>query len=459
MAERRRGVRGLLAPIEDAHARRLVLAGVAGLLITAPLSLQQAIAPRPVVGWLLTLIGAALAVACARGSWCPPGALARAAAAACLVFCAVTLVLGIHQTVAAMGLTDRQLICADDIASETVGAGREIVAGVNPYSSFDVLTYERSVGCAPLTVTPVRSGLFASASREPGPQAASAAAAETLSGHPTGGLVTIFDYPAGTALLGVVGAHGLVLLALLALLLAGGVAVAGAEPRTRRALALALGAQTGVLAVVGVSHPDAVVAALLVVACARPRSVAGGVALGLACAVKQTAWFVAVPLLLLAWRQGGRWRGRFAIATAVAFAAVNLPLAIASLPVWTKAVLTPLTQPAFPLGLGPAAALTGGAYSTAALAVFSGLMVVAVASGILWCARMPRSWAAAGVIVASLGLWIGMRSLGYYIALLGVIAVATVAGARQLDAGDDPMQAPVNVMPEASTPQARGAAA
>ena len=450
---------GLLAPIEDAHARRLVLAGVAGLLITAPLSLQQAIAPRPVVGWSLTLAGAALAVACARGSWCPPGSLARAAAAVCLVFCAVTLVLGIHQTAAAMGLTDRQLICADDIASETVGGGREVVAGVNPYRSFDVLTFESSVGCAPLTVTPVRSGVFASASREPGQQAASAAASATLSGHPTGGLVTIFDYPAGTALLGIAGAHGLVLLAIFALLLAGGVAVAGAEPGTRRALALALGAQTGVLAVVGVSHPDATVAALLIIACTRRRGVAGGVALGLACAIKQTAWFVAVPLLLLSWREGGRVRGRYAVSAVAAFAAVNLPFAIASVPAWVTGIFTPLTQPAFPLGLGPAAGLTGGAYSTAALAVFSGLMVAAVASGIVWCARMPRSWAAAGVVIASLGLWIGIRSLGYYVALLGVIAVATVAGARQLDAGDEALRAPVSTVTARSLPGTGGSQA
>jgi hypothetical protein len=457
MAQRQRRVSALLAPVEDAHARRLVLAGVAGLLITAPLSFQQALAARPVVGWLLTLAGAALAVGCARRSWCPPGPLARAAAAVCLVFCAVTLVLGIHQTATALGLTNRQLICADDIASETVGGGREVATRVNPYSSFDLLTFERAVGCAPLTVTPVRTGVFASDSREPGQHATAAAAAETLAGHATGGLVTIFDYPAGTALLGIAGARGLVLLSVLALLLAGGAVIGGAEPPTRRALALALGAQTGVLAVVGVSHPDATVAALLVVACARRRGIAGGVALGLACAIKQTAWFVALPLLLLSWRETRRARGRYAIATAVSFAAVNAPFAIASVQTWIKAVLIPLTQPAFPLGLGPAAVLTGGAYSVAAVAVFSTLTVVAVGAGILWCARAPRAWAAAGVVIASLGLWVGMRSLGSYIALLSVVAVATGAGSLQVDPSNSPVRSATSVMPDGPMPRTRGA--
>jgi uncharacterized membrane protein len=212
-----------------------------------------------------------------------------------------------------------------------------------------------------------------------------------------------------------------------------------------------------VLAVVGVSHPDATVAALLVIACARRRGIAGGVALGLACAIKQTAWFVAVPLLLLSWRETHRARGRYAFATAISFAAVNAPFAIASVPIWIKAVLTPLTQPGFPLGLGPAAVLTGGAYSVVAMAVFSTLMVVAVGSGILWCARAPRSWAAAGVVVASLGLWIGMRSLGYYIALLGVVAVATVAGSRQVDAVGGQVLSATSVMPDGPMPGTRGA--
>jgi hypothetical protein len=421
----------LLGPIGDPHARRLVIAGVAGLLITAPLSLQRAIGPRPVLGWLLTLAGAALAIGCARGSWTPRASVARAAALVCLVFCVVTAVLGMAQTVSGMARSDQQLTCADDIAAETVGSGQEITVGVNPYASFDLLRAETGFGCQPLTVTPLRSGVFQSASREPGPQAAARAALETLSGHPTGGLVTGFDYPAGTAWLGIAGAHGLVLLSLLSLLAAGCVTVASAKPGLRRALALALGAQTGALALVGVAHPDAVAAALLVIACSRRRGVGGGLALGLACAVKQTAWFVAAPLLVLSWRETGRFRARYSVAAAVAFAAVNGWLAVADLPGWLGAVLTPGTQPMFPLGLGPAAGLTGGAYNWFVLALFTLLMAAAIIGGTLVCARAPRWRAPAGVIIASLGLWIGVRSLGYYMALLGLIAVAVVAGSPQ----------------------------
>jgi hypothetical protein len=50
-----------------------------------------------------------------------------------------------------------------------------------------------------------------------------------------------------------------------------------------------------------------------------------------------------------------------------------------------------------------------------------------------------------------------MRSLGYYIALLGVIAVATVAGPRQVDPSNSPVRSATSVMPEGPMPGTRGA--
>jgi hypothetical protein len=91
------------------------------------------------------------------------------------------------------------------------------------------------------------------------------------------------------------------------------------------------------------------------------------------------------------------------------------------------------------------------------VAVFSTLTVVAVGSGILWCARAPRAWAAAGVVIASLGLWVGMRSLGSYIALLSVVAVATGAGSLQVDPSNSPVRSATSVMPDGPMPRTRGA--
>jgi uncharacterized membrane protein YiaA len=63
------------------------------------------------------------------------------------------------------------------------------------------------------------------------------------------------------------------------------------------------------------------------------------------------------------------------------------------------------------------------------------------------------------VVIASLGLWIGMRSLGYYIALLGVVAVATVAGSRQVDPSADPVPSAAGITPEPPVAGTRGALA
>jgi uncharacterized membrane protein YiaA len=63
------------------------------------------------------------------------------------------------------------------------------------------------------------------------------------------------------------------------------------------------------------------------------------------------------------------------------------------------------------------------------------------------------------VVIASLGLWIGMRSLGYYVALLGVVAVATVAGSRQVDAIGGSVPSVTSVRPEEPMAGTRGALA
>jgi hypothetical protein len=62
-------IRLLLTAPADPAARRIAIAGVAGILLTAPLSLQQAVAPYPWIIWLLTCVGVALAVTCLRNSW------------------------------------------------------------------------------------------------------------------------------------------------------------------------------------------------------------------------------------------------------------------------------------------------------------------------------------------------------------------------------------------------------
>ena len=396
-----------------------MLAGVAGILLTAPLSLQQAVAPRPAVGWVLTGLGAALAVGCVRSRWTPPQWATTASSLICVVFCIITVALGVSQTAAAVSLDDRQLSCTDDVAPDALIGGQELLHAINPFTHFNVLRAEQQLGCTTYKATPLRSGIFAYAASPPSDEAIQTAAEATLAGHPSGGLLDGFNYPAGTAVTGILGPRGLVIASPLAMLLAGLVAVRRTPPRAQRAFGLALGAQTGALALVGAARPDALVAALLIIACTHRRSWAGGIALGIACATKQTAWFVAPALLALAWREREGNYARFVIGALAGFAVLNLVFIAATPGAWLQAVLGPETSPTFPLGYGPVGAVGTGAGLTLGVGILSSLMFAAVAGGTAICLVAPRSWAPVGVIVASLGLWVGPRSLGYYIALLG----------------------------------------
>lgn len=418
-------IRGLLAPPGEAAGRRIAIAGVAGVLLTAPLSLQRAVAPYPVVSWMLTCSGAVLAIVSLRPSWSPRVTVTRGALILLVVFCAVSAVLGVSQTVSSLRQTDQQLVCSDDVAPDTVVGGQEILRGADPYTAFNLLNAERALGCTSYSVTPLRSGVFASFTTQPSAAQIDRAAEATLQGNPSGGLLVGFNYPAGTALLGVLGARMLVLISPLALLLAGLVIVWRAPPSIRRPTILALGAQAGVLGIIGDAHVDAIAAALLLIAISSRRGFTMGIALGVACAIKQTAWFVAPALLILALREGKFRDVRYPAGAVLGFAALNIPFILAGPSAWITGILRPQLQPVFPFGFGPGAFAAAG---SSAVIVFSVLMVLAVVAGFVWCAVAPRQWAAAGIIVSSIGLWIGPRSLGNYVALLGVIAVCAVAG-------------------------------
>jgi hypothetical protein len=366
-----------------------------------------------------------VALICLRQSWTPHVTVARVAVVVCVAFSAVTAVVAISQTAFALGQTDRQMLCVNDVAPDTIVAGQEVLKGIDPYTSFKLLDAERSLGCPFFSATPLRSGVFASFVAVPSPAQIERAAEATIHHHATGGLLLSFNYPAGTALLGVLGGRALVLISPFALLLAGLVVVRRAEPSTRRVTALALGAQAGLLGLIGDPFVDVIVVALLMVAISRPRGLAMGIALGVACAVKETAWYIAPALLVLALRDGKVRDFRYQAGAVLAIAAINVPFIVVGPSAWITGMFAPLTQPVFPLGVGPGAVgHVGSGVSTA----FLFLMIVVVVMGTAICAFAPRRWAAAGVIVSSLGLWIGPRSLADYVALLGIIAVCTVAG-------------------------------
>jgi hypothetical protein len=438
-------IRRLLAAPSDAHDRRILVAGVGGILLTVQLSLQQAMATRPVIAVALDAAGALIAIGCLRTRWHPRPVIAMLAATVCLVFCAVTAVLGVSQLARSLAGSETSRVCADDVGPATVGGGQLLLAGRNPYTSYDSLATQERLRCPTFHATPVRQGALSGVSAAPGPARVQQLISEARRDPSVPGLERGFDYPVGTAVAGMVGARGVLQLTAAVMVLAGVLVVRSVPRHSRRPLALALGAQTGALVVVGAVRPDGIVVALLMVACSRPSTRTGGLALGLGCAIKQTAWYLAPALVVTAWRRDGPAAAARVIGSAaLGFGLVNGSFIVAAPAAWLRGVLAPLTIGLFPLGSGPVNLIILGVLPVAVLPVTSVLMYACVMGGAGTAAALDRRLPGIGIVVGSLGLWAGPRSLNYYLAGLGLLAVIACASApapsriRRLRGGEGP---------------------
>ena len=169
----------------------------------------------------------------------------------------------------------------------------------------------------------------------------------------------------------------------------------------------------------------------------------GPVALGLACAVKQTPWFC-LPLLLIglgiearrrgeaAWRVPARY---LAVAVGV-FAACNLPFIIWGPHAWLDGVLLPFTKPLVADGQGLVSlsihGLTGGVVIPL-LSVAGALAYVALlAAFVVWYPAMKIVW----LLVLPIVLLVPARSFSSYLLDLfpaALVAVVSVSRVEDMD--------------------------
>ena len=169
----------------------------------------------------------------------------------------------------------------------------------------------------------------------------------------------------------------------------------------------------------------------------------GPVALGLACAVKQTPWFC-LPLLLIGLGIEARRRGEpvlrvparyLALAVGV-FAVCNLPFVIWGPSAWVDGVLLPFTKPLVADGQGLVTVaihgLTGGVVLPL-LSVAGALAYVALlAAFVVWYPAMKVVW----LLVLPIVLLIPGRSISSYLidlfpaALVAVVSVGRIEGAE-----------------------------
>jgi uncharacterized membrane protein len=162
------------------------------------------------------------------------------------------------------------------------------------------------------------------------------------------------------------------------------------------------------------------------------RVVIQAVMLGIACAISQLAWFVALFLLVglikTALKNATRKEALRRVAVYVAIAVVvfvllNAPWIVADPSAWLRGILLPITQKAIPYGQGfidLAVYFHIGGGSLAAFSLLGDIAVVVLLAGYwIWFDSLPSAlW-----ILPGIALWFPTRSLAEYFTVLAPLWV------------------------------------
>jgi uncharacterized membrane protein len=161
---------------------------------------------------------------------------------------------------------------------------------------------------------------------------------------------------------------------------------------------------------------------LLFAAFCLERPLASGLFYGLACAMKQTPWFLAPFLLiyLIRTEDGKNLRGRllratrFAATTIAVFLAVNLPFMLANSAAWFRNILTPMTEDLVIHSQGFSSLTEVGLLSVGRIfytVVFASVFVVLIVNYYVYFDKLRYVlWIFPGII-----LWFSYRALTNYI--------------------------------------------
>jgi hypothetical protein len=314
-------------------------------------------------------------------------------------------------------------------------AGENLLDGLNPYAHANIIEGLIAYHGAYDRVTPLRVGRFADDFPYPSLDSIKALIDQAAkdSAHPPAELISDVSYPAGSFLLPApflaVGIKDIRVI--YAILAAAGLGYAvWVMPGRRRWLFLG-----GVL--VSLEFWNSIAAGDTSVTCfplllvawltLRRKNRVSALFMGLAVATKQTAWFVLPFYLILLYRSDDRRRIPSMLGIIVGvFAVCNLPFIIADPGLWLKSVLSPMSDPVFPLGVGLINLVTSGLVNIRSSLPFTVLELAAMVGGFIWYWRNCRRAPHAGLILAVLPLFFAWRSLWPYFFYVGMIAFAGV---------------------------------
>jgi hypothetical protein len=222
--------------------------------------------------------------------------------------------------------------------------------------------------------------------------------------------------------------HDLSILYLFCYLALAGIVIWRAPTRTaRRMAAFAVCANAALWPTIVSGATDGLYSLLVLISwTTRKNRWASALAMGLAVAARQQAWFFLLFYAVLIWRTEGRrelwWRIGI---VAGLFAVTNLPYFLAAPGPWLAGVLGPIRDPMFARGTGIISLSTGGfgALPIGPRWLYSVLEFAGLAASVAYYWRICKKHPGTGLILAPIALLLAWRSLYSYFLPISLLAL------------------------------------
>ncbi len=151
------------------------------------------------------------------------------------------------------------------------------------------------------------------------------------------------------------------------------------------------------------------------------------IAMGIAAAAKQTAWFFIPFYLILDWKTNGfKAALKSTGIIGLVFFAVNGYFIFQYPQLWFDSVIYPMTEPAFPEGVGIITWVTSGWLNIQSQILFAVMEVTVFTGAVIWYIRNAKKYPDAGPLLAVLPLFFAWRSLSSYFFYITIIVLACV---------------------------------
>lgn len=311
-------------------------------------------------------------------------------------------------------------------------AARLYLNGRDPYTELDVFTCYGRLGIGADRTTPLRQGFFARDGLYPTDDELDAVWASRS--HESAANVEFESKPSYPALSFVLIAPWVALgldtniLYILCLVAAMGLVILRAPGGLRPFVITGLLGAASLAAFTVSGSADLLFALPLVAAWLWRERRWSGLAFGVACAVKQIAWFFA-PFYLIATasRLGRRVALRRAVEMAAVFVITNLPFILDDPAAWLRGVSAPVADPMFPRGAGLIFLAIDNVLPLWPAFVYTALEMLAFAVCVAVAWRSRRTSPDLGLVLAPVPLFFAYRSLFSYFFLLPLFAFAALA--------------------------------